>query len=107
MWNALSQYLLSARSKLASIWYAYELQRRRPDLIVPVLHPGVINTDLADAPKYVTQTVVAALIMLTPLWINRLRLSMISWIWLGVLMPSSGNAICKSWPGNMKDVSMC
>nr|ARQ20725.1 lipid body protein [Lobosphaera incisa] len=40
------------RSKLAGVWFAYELQRRRPDLIVPVLHPGVIDTGLADAPRW-------------------------------------------------------
>ncbi|KAL3134509.1 hypothetical protein ABBQ38_006360 [Trebouxia sp. C0009 RCD-2024] len=34
------------RSKLAQVWYAYELQRRHPELIVPVLHPGVIDTQL-------------------------------------------------------------
>ena len=34
------------RSQLAQVWYAYELQRRHPDLIVPVLHPGVIDTQL-------------------------------------------------------------
>lgn len=36
------------RSKLAQIWGAYELQRRRPDLIVPVLHPGVVKTRMTD-----------------------------------------------------------
>ncbi|KAL3163188.1 hypothetical protein ABBQ32_009592 [Trebouxia sp. C0010 RCD-2024] len=34
------------RSKLAQIWYAFELQRRHPELTIPVLHPGVINTEL-------------------------------------------------------------
>lgn len=34
------------RSKLAGIWYAYELQRRYPQLIAPVLHPGVIATQM-------------------------------------------------------------
>ncbi|KAL0038297.1 hypothetical protein WJX77_001140 [Trebouxia sp. C0004] len=34
------------RSKLAQVWYAYELQRRHPKLIVPVLHPGVIDTEM-------------------------------------------------------------
>lgn len=30
---------------MAQVWYAYELQRRHPDLVVPVLHPGVIDTE--------------------------------------------------------------
>lgn len=38
------------RSKLAGLWYAYELQRRHPELVVPVLHPGVIATDM-NLPK--------------------------------------------------------
>ena len=46
-----AQHILPCRSKLAGVWNAYELQRRRPDLIVPVLHPGVVATNLADAPR--------------------------------------------------------
>lgn len=34
------------RAKLGNIWFAHELQRRHPDLIVPMVHPGVVNTDL-------------------------------------------------------------
>ena len=35
-------------SKLANIWFAYELQRREPQLVVPTLHPGVINTTIGS-----------------------------------------------------------
>ncbi|KAK9818067.1 hypothetical protein WJX72_006567 [[Myrmecia] bisecta] len=49
------------RSKLAGVWNAYELQRRRPDLVVPVLHPGVIATNLADAPWWLKR-----LLFITP-----------------------------------------
>ena len=38
--------LTSACSKLANVMFAYELQRREPDLVVPIVHPGVINTAL-------------------------------------------------------------
>lgn len=34
------------RSKLAQVWHAYELQRRHSGLVVPILHPGVIDTNL-------------------------------------------------------------
>lgn len=37
------------RSKLANVWFAYELQRREPDITVPVLHPGVIATSMAPS----------------------------------------------------------
>lgn len=33
------------RSKLGNIWFAHELQRREPDLIVPMVHPGAMSTD--------------------------------------------------------------
>jgi len=35
-----------ARSKLGVNWYALELQRRRPDLEVCLVHPGVVASDL-------------------------------------------------------------
>ena len=35
------------------MWCAYELQRRHSDLIVPVLHPGVIDTGIGEGnPRY-------------------------------------------------------
>ncbi|KAK9795902.1 hypothetical protein WJX73_005611 [Symbiochloris irregularis] len=34
------------RAKLGNIWFAHELQRREPGLIVPLVHPGVVNTEL-------------------------------------------------------------
>jgi len=33
--------VVSCRSKLANMWFAYDLQRRNPGLTVPVLHPGL------------------------------------------------------------------
>ena len=48
--SARQSHSVVCRSKLAGIWYAYELQRRHPELIVPVLHPGVIATQM-NLPK--------------------------------------------------------
>lgn len=45
-WPADYHKCCDCRSKLAQIWYAFELQRRHPELTIPVLHPGVINTEL-------------------------------------------------------------
>ncbi len=36
-----------SQSKTANVWFATELQRRRPNLSVFALHPGAIATDLA------------------------------------------------------------
>lgn len=52
------------RSKLANIWHAYELQRREPGLVVPVLHPGVINTNLGHYGSVVS--FIKRLLFLTP-----------------------------------------
>ena len=49
---AVEQWLNVCRSKLAGIWFAYELQRRHPDLIVLVLHPGVVQTNLFHESRY-------------------------------------------------------
>ncbi len=43
---SLSDPIIVCRSKLAQVWFAYELQRRHPELIVPVVHPGVIDTEM-------------------------------------------------------------
>jgi NAD(P)-dependent dehydrogenase (short-subunit alcohol dehydrogenase family) len=39
-------FLTYSRTKLANLLFSYELQRRRPDLAVAALHPGVVRTDL-------------------------------------------------------------
>jgi hypothetical protein len=38
------------RSNLAKTWFGYELQRRHPELCVPVVHPGVIDSGLTVVP---------------------------------------------------------
>jgi hypothetical protein len=38
------------RSNLAKTWFGYELQRRHPELCVPVVHPGVIDSGLTEVP---------------------------------------------------------
>ncbi|WIA23561.1 hypothetical protein OEZ85_000287 [Tetradesmus obliquus] len=38
------------RSNLAKTWFGYELQRRHPELTVPVVHPGVIDSGLTVVP---------------------------------------------------------
>jgi hypothetical protein len=38
------------RSNLAKTWFGYELQRRHPELCVPVCHPGVIDSGLTVVP---------------------------------------------------------
>lgn len=30
------------------MWYAYELQRRHLELVVPVLHPGVVDSGMFE-----------------------------------------------------------
>jgi hypothetical protein len=35
---------------LAKTWFGYELQRRHPELCVPVCHPGVIDSGLTVVP---------------------------------------------------------
>jgi NAD(P)-dependent dehydrogenase (short-subunit alcohol dehydrogenase family) len=39
-------FLTYSRTKLANLLFSYELQRRRPDLGVVAVHPGVVRTDL-------------------------------------------------------------
>ncbi|TCO38633.1 short-subunit dehydrogenase [Kribbella antiqua] len=39
-------FLTYSRTKLANLLFSYELQRRRPDLGVVAIHPGVVRTDL-------------------------------------------------------------
>lgn len=39
-------FLTYSRTKLANLLFTYELQRRRPDLGVVAVHPGVVRTDL-------------------------------------------------------------
>eukprot|EP00891_Asterochloris_glomerata_P002187 jgi/Astpho2/2187/Aster-03178 len=39
-------WLAYCRSKLGKIWWARELQRRYPQLTVPYMHPGVVNTSI-------------------------------------------------------------
>jgi NAD(P)-dependent dehydrogenase (short-subunit alcohol dehydrogenase family) len=39
-------FMTYSRTKLANLLFSYELQRRRPDLAVAALHPGVVRTDL-------------------------------------------------------------
>ncbi|MEV0794907.1 SDR family NAD(P)-dependent oxidoreductase [Kribbella sp. NPDC050459] len=39
-------FLTYSRTKLANLLYTYELQRRRPELSVVAVHPGVVRTDL-------------------------------------------------------------
>ncbi|TDO54564.1 short subunit dehydrogenase [Kribbella sp. VKM Ac-2527] len=39
-------FLTYSRTKLANLLFSYELQRRRPELAVTALHPGVVRTDL-------------------------------------------------------------
>lgn len=47
-WNTRDYDKMEAysQSKTANIWFASELQRRRPNLLVSSLHPGAIVTDL-------------------------------------------------------------
>ena len=44
-------------SNLSKMWFAYELQRRYPDLTVPVLHPGVIDSELSQVNTYMSSRV--------------------------------------------------
>ncbi|GAA3147132.1 SDR family NAD(P)-dependent oxidoreductase [Nonomuraea roseoviolacea] len=39
-------FLAYSRSKLANLLFTYELQRRRPDMTVVALHPGLVKTNL-------------------------------------------------------------
>ncbi|MEV0801328.1 SDR family NAD(P)-dependent oxidoreductase [Kribbella sp. NPDC050281] len=39
-------FLTYSRTKLANLLFTHELQRRRPDLSVVAVHPGVVRTDL-------------------------------------------------------------
>jgi NAD(P)-dependent dehydrogenase (short-subunit alcohol dehydrogenase family) len=42
----LGGWLAYSRSKLGKTWFGYELQRRHPELTVPIVHPGIVNTML-------------------------------------------------------------
>jgi hypothetical protein len=33
---------------LAKLWFAYELQRRYPQLTVPAVHPGIIHSNITQ-----------------------------------------------------------
>jgi NAD(P)-dependent dehydrogenase (short-subunit alcohol dehydrogenase family) len=39
-------FLTYSRTKLANLLFTYELQRRRPELSVVAVHPGMVRTDL-------------------------------------------------------------
>jgi retinol dehydrogenase 12 len=39
-------FLAYSRTKLANLLFSYELQRRRPELSVVAVHPGMVRTDL-------------------------------------------------------------
>lgn len=41
-------WLAYCSSNLSKLWFAYELQRRYPQLTVPVVHPGVIDSELTQ-----------------------------------------------------------
>ncbi len=41
-------WLAYFRTNLTKLLFAYELQRRYPELTVPVLHPGVLDTNLTQ-----------------------------------------------------------
>jgi NAD(P)-dependent dehydrogenase (short-subunit alcohol dehydrogenase family) len=39
-------FIAYSRTKLANLLFSYELQRRRPELSVAAVHPGMVRTDL-------------------------------------------------------------
>jgi retinol dehydrogenase 12 len=39
-------FVAYSRSKLANLLFSYELQRRRPDLSVVAVHPGMVRSEL-------------------------------------------------------------
>jgi NAD(P)-dependent dehydrogenase (short-subunit alcohol dehydrogenase family) len=43
-------WLAYNRSNLTKLMFAYELQRRYPELTVPIVHPGVLDTNLSQVP---------------------------------------------------------
>jgi NAD(P)-dependent dehydrogenase (short-subunit alcohol dehydrogenase family) len=55
--------LAYARSKLGNLWFAFELQRRQPDLEVVVVHPGVVASNLGGQapPAFVRNVMMIAL----------------------------------------------
>jgi len=46
MEHSYDPYLAYSRTKLASLLFGYELQRRHPELSVVAVHPGMVRTDL-------------------------------------------------------------
>jgi len=55
--------LLPCRSNLAKTWFGYELQRRHPELTVPLCHPGVIDSGLTVVPTELLQRIKASLLI--------------------------------------------
>eukprot|EP00775_Hariotina_reticulata_P007691 gene7691-7891_t len=51
------------RSNLAKTWFGYELQRRHPELTVPLCHPGVIDSGLTVVPTELLQRIKASLLI--------------------------------------------
>lgn len=51
------------RSNLAKTWFGYELQRRHPELTVPLVHPGVIDSGLTVIPTEFLQSIKRALLI--------------------------------------------
>lgn len=61
-----------SRSKLGNLWFAFELQRRHPDLEVCAVHPGVIASGLGgqERPSFVVATIMLDCVggAQAPLW---------------------------------------
>ena len=44
--GAYSEWKSYGQSKLANVYFTYELQRQNPDVYVNAVHPGMVNTEL-------------------------------------------------------------
>eukprot|EP00958_Prasinococcus_capsulatus_P029242 scaffold7382_cov406-Prasinococcus_capsulatus_cf.AAC.13 len=44
--GAYSEWKAYGQSKLANVYFSYELQRQNPDMYVNAVHPGLVNTEL-------------------------------------------------------------
>jgi hypothetical protein len=63
LWGSVGGWWAYCRSNLAKTWFGYELQRRHPELTVPVCHPGVIDSGLTVVPTNALQSVKASLLI--------------------------------------------
>jgi NAD(P)-dependent dehydrogenase (short-subunit alcohol dehydrogenase family) len=63
LWGSVGGWWAYCRSNLAKTWFGYELQRRHPELTVPVCHPGVIDSGLTVVPTNLLQSVKASLLI--------------------------------------------